>query len=194
MTKDKEYYKKIFSPWKKSLSHSQKKILLDYSENLYSEINELLLEKDSRLFNKEYDEKIKLIDSALTFKLPEEVKVYRSESRSQDIEKVLIALEVVKEEIDIYPNYVSTSFTSQSALRHLGVLRFSGYYAKSYRFMHLYVSKDIKCGYLDEELSVMKDTENEILLARGCALTIKKFKKKDNFDDVVEIFGKVNPI
>lgn len=192
MQREKEYYTSLFKEWKNSLSDEEKKILFRYSDNFYNDVNSYLLESGGTFFNSKYEKEIKILDSALNYELKERIKVFRAEYREISIDKILLGYEAVEEIIDIYPNYMSTSFTRGKAIKHLGILRNSQILAKSFLLFTSDVDKGVKCGYLDEELSSMGETEDEILILRGVVQKIKSFQKMSGFEDVIEIFSDVS--
>ena len=95
-----------------------------------------------------------------------DTELYRAEYREEDIETLELAYEVIDEIVEFYPNFISTSFSEKVALRHMGILRNSEFLAKSFLIFNLSLSSEVKCGYIDEELSKYGELEAEIIIAR----------------------------
>ncbi|MEG2847184.1 MAG: ADP-ribosyltransferase [Bacilli bacterium] len=188
MEKTRYFVKNHFYPWKINLTPPQIIALKDYSGVLYKEINTDLLNNSassSLHFNT-----IKLLDSSLTHTPPQNIKFFRSEKKLDSIEDILLTLEASMEIGKPYPNFISTSFNPNVALRHISIARLD-FLPYTYTFFTLSASSKVKCGYLDEDLSSRNGTEDEILFGRSYVLKIKNFKLKDDFDDVIEIKGKI---
>lgn len=98
-----------------------------------------------------------------------------------------LAYEVIDEIIEFYPNFVSTSFSKSVAITHMGILRNSELLAKSFLLFDLVLSPNVKCGYIDKELSKYQDLEDEIIIARKVIFKIKNYNRKEGFNDTLDI-------
>jgi len=187
MKVDKEICSVLFKKWKENLSQEERDVLFEYSDFLYRDINRFLLENEGNCFSKEYLKKIEVLDNCLTFNFPMDTELYRAEYREEDIETLELAYEVIDEIVEFYPNFISTSFSEKVALRHMGILRNSEFLAKSFLIFNLSLSSEVKCGYIDEELSKYGELEAEIIIARKVNFKIQDYKRRDGFDDVLNI-------
>lgn len=188
----KTFVKEHFYPWKIQLTSPQIEALKSYSGVHYKEINTNLL--NDFIPSEKNMEMIKLIDSSLTSTPPKNINLFRSEKCEDKIEDLLLTFEASQDMGEIsYPNFISTSFNPSVAMRHIGIARMD-YLNYTYKFFNLKTSSKLQCGYLDEDISKQKGTEDEILFARSYIVKIKSFNLKDGFDDIIEINGKIETI
>lgn len=184
---DKDYCSKVFKKWKDNLSQEERDVLFEYSDSLYRDINSFLLEEEGKIFSQHYMKKISILDGCLNFNFLTDVELYRAEYREDDIETLELAYEVIDEIIEFYPNFVSTSFSKSVAITHMGILRNSELLAKSFLLFDLVLSSNVKCGYIDKELSKYQDLEDEIIIARKVIFKIKNYNRREGFNDTLDI-------
>lgn len=184
---DKDYCSKVFKKWKDNLSQEERDVLFEYSDSLYRDINSFLLEEEGKIFSQHYMKKISILDGCLNFNFLTDVELYRAEYREDDIETLELAYEVIDEIIEFYPNFVSTSFSKSVAITHMGILRNSELLAKSFLLFDLVLSPNVKCGYIDKELSKYQDLEDEIIIARKVIFKIKNYNRREGFNDTLDI-------
>lgn len=184
---DKDYCSKVFKKWKDNLSQEERDVLFEYSDSLYRDINSFLLEEEGKIFSQHYMKKISILDGCLNFNFPTDVELYRAEYREDDIETLELAYEVIDEIIEFYPNFVSTSFSKSVAITYMGILRNSELLAKSFLLFDLVLSPNVKCGYIDKELSKYQDLEDEIIIARKVIFKIKNYNRREGFNDTLDI-------
>lgn len=184
---DKDYCSKVFKKWKDNLSQEERDVLFEYSDSLYRDINSFLLEEEGKIFSQHYMKKISILDGCLNFNFLTDVELYRAEYREDDIETLELAYEVIDEIIEFYPNFVSTSFSKSVAITHMGILRNSELLAKSFLLFDLVLSLNVKCGYIDKELSKYQDLEDEIIIARKVIFKIKNYNRREGFNDTLDI-------
>lgn len=184
---DRDYCSKIFKRWKDNLSQEEREVLFEYSDSLYRDVNNFLLKNEENIFSQQYMKKIGILDRCLSFNFPADVELYRAEYREYDVETLELAYELIDEIVEFYPNFISTSFSIGAAIRHMGVLRNSEFLAKSFLIFDLLLSSNVKCGYIDKDLSKYQDLEDEIIIARKVVFKIRDYRRREGFDDTLDI-------